>query len=96
MNRRNSNRVKPVKQQQFTLQILDLTFDIEPEVISTSGMFVKVGVLFPVRAMLEIELTYADTSAACLARVQNRRNHGVGLEFVSPSEKFRELISVAA
>ena len=95
MERREHQRVKPSQQQRFTLQIQDLTFDIRPGDISPGGLFIKAGVLFPVGAMLAIELAYAQTSATCQARVQHRGKDGVGLAFVNPSEKFADLVRVA-
>lgn len=96
MNRRNSDRIEPLKQQRLTLRILDLTFDVKPENISPSGVYLSVGMVgmvFPVTMMLKLELSYADTSATCMAYVWHRHNRGVGLAFVNPSARFCELIS---
>ena len=62
----------------------------------SSANFVKAGVLFPVGAMLAIELVYAETSATCQARVQHRDNHGVGLAFVNPPAQFADLVRTAS
>ena len=95
MDRRNSDRVKPVKQQQFTLRIYDLTFDVRPINISAGGIFLTSGMLLDVGWVLKIKLSHADTSATSLARVCHRHGYRVGLEFVNPSERFCKLLKAS-
>ena len=94
-NLRRHERTPPLKQQHFTLQVFDLDFDIKPDNISPGGMFFRAGVLFPVGALLEIELTFAGRSARSQARVRHRCGGGVGLAFVDPPADFRDLIQGA-
>ena len=95
MDRRNNDRIKPVQQQRFTLRIVDRVFDVKPENISFGGMSLISGVLFPVNTLLEIDLSYGDITATCMAKVRHRHASGFGLEFLNASDRFCELINMA-
>lgn len=91
-NRRKDYRLKPIKQQQFVLKILDFEFDIKPENISAGGLFLQTDVELPVGMLIEIELVHEGKTAKSLARVQRFRGNGVGIAFVEPPAEFRQLI----